>query len=152
MNRLTALVNELETKIQHSEKMNHAVSKSSVGWHIQHSLLVASQIIAAVEKSNAADYKSEFNLRKFFIYTVNKIPRGKAKAPESVVPKEDFNIDELNKDFQLLKSRLNVLNTLQPNNYFKHPYFGNLNLKDTVKMLKLHTKHHINIINDIIKD
>ena len=49
MNRLTALVNELETKIQHSEKMNHAVSRSSVGWHIQHSLLVASQIFTAVE-------------------------------------------------------------------------------------------------------
>ena len=151
MNRLTALVNELETKIRHSEKMNHAVSKSSVGWHIQHSLLVASQIITAVEKSNPADYRPKFSMPKFIVYALNKIPRGKAKAPESVMPKETFNIDELNKDFQLLKARLAVLNTLQPNNYFKHPYFGNLNLKATVKMLKLHTKHHINIINDIIK-
>jgi hypothetical protein len=151
MNRLTAFVNELETKIQHSEKTNHAVSKSSVGWHIQHSLLVASQIITAVEKSNPADYRPKFSIPKFLVYTLNKIPRGKAKAPESVVPKEVSNIDELNKNIQLLKTRLTVLNTLQPNNYFKHPYFGQLNLKATVKMLKLHTKHHINIINDIIK-
>lgn len=35
--------------------------------------------------------------------------------------------------------------------FFKHPYFGNLNVKDAIKMLKLHTRHHIDIINDIIK-
>jgi len=152
MNRLTTLINELETKIQHSEKLNSTVSKEPIGWHIQHSLLVCLQIITTIEKSNPADYKSKFNIKKFVVYTLNKIPRGKGKAPESVIPKTAVNADELNKDFQLLKARLTVLNTLQLNNYFKHPYFGQLNLKATVKMLKLHTKHHINIINDIIKD
>ena len=81
MNRLTALVNELETKIQHSEKINHTVSKSSVGWHIQHSLLVALQIITTVEKSNPADYRHKFSFPKFLVFTINKNPRGKAKAP-----------------------------------------------------------------------
>lgn len=152
MTRLTALVNELETKIQHVEKINVTVSKEPVGWHIQHCLLVGLQIINAVEKSNPADYKYKFSLPKFLVYTLNKIPRGKAKAPESVRPKETFNTDDLKKDIQLLKNRLAILATLQPNSYFKHPYFGNLNLKATVKMLKLHTKHHIHIINDIIKD
>ena len=150
MTKLTALINELETKIKYSEKINSAVSKSSVGWHIQHSLLVASQIINAMENSNPADYRYKFSLPKFLVYTLNKIPRGKAKAPESVLPEQIFNTDELMKDIQLLKSELSVLNTLQPNHYFKHPYFGNLNLKAAIKMLQLHTKHHINIINDII--
>ena len=152
MNRLTALVNELETKIQHSEKMNHAVSRSSVGWHIQHSLLVASQIITAVEKSNPAEYRYKFSFPKFVVYTLNKIPRGRAKAPERVMPTATFNEDEVKKDIDLLKDRLDVLNTLQPNNYFTHPYFGQLNLKAAIKILNLHTKHHIAIINDIIKD
>ena len=152
MNKLTALVNELETKIKYSEKLNSTVSKELVSWHIQHSLLVCLQIISTVEKSNPADYKSKFNIKKFVVYTLNKIPRGNAKAPESVIPKKAVIAQDLNKDFQMLKARLPVLNTLQPNNYFKHPYFGLLNLKATIKMLKLHTKHHINIINDIIKD
>ena len=151
MTKLNALVNELETKIQYSEKLNKAVSKEPVGWHIQHSLLVALQIINAVEKSNPADYKSKFNLRKFIIYTINKIPRGKAKAPESVLPKEPINTDELSKHIALLKTRITVLDSLQSGSFFKHPYFGNLNLKATIKMLKLHSKHHIDIINDIIK-
>lgn len=151
MTTLSTLINELETKIPHSEKSNSAISKSPVGWHIQHSLLVGLQIINAVEKSNPADYKYKFSLPKFLVYTLNKIPRGKAKAPESVRPKETFNTDDLRKDIQLLKSRLAILDTLQPASFFKHPYFGNLNLKATVKMLQLHTKHHLDIINDIIK-
>ena len=151
MKKLTALVSDLETKIPHSEKINMAVSKTTVGWHIQHSLLVALNIIQAVEKSNPAEYKYKFSFSKFLVYTLNKIPRGKAKAPERVMPREVFNTDDLKKDIELLKNRINVLNSLQPGNFFVHPYFGNLNLKDTVKMLKLHTKHHINIINDIIK-
>ena len=67
------------------------------------------------------------------------------------MPKEAFNTDELKKDIQLLKSRLAVLDSLKPGNFVIHPKFGHLNLKATKKMLKLHTRHHIDIINDIIK-
>jgi hypothetical protein len=151
MTKLSALVNELETKIPHSEKLNTAVSQAPVGWHIQHSLLVALRIINAVENSNPADYRYKFSLPKFLVFTLNKIPRGRAKAPERAMPKEIFNTNELNKDIQLLKSRLTVLDSLQPGNFFIHPRFGNLNLKGTIKMLQIHTKHHIAIINDIIR-
>jgi hypothetical protein len=151
MPKLHTLINELETKIEHSEKLNTAISKAPVGWHVQHSLIVVSQIINAIEKSNPAEYQYKFSMRKFIVYTLNKIPRGKAKAPEVALPKEKMNADEMKKSFELLKTRLAVLDTLQPNNYFRHPYFGNLNLKATIKMLKLHTKHHLNIINDILK-
>jgi hypothetical protein len=68
-----------------------------------------------------------------------------------VQPKEQMSADEMKKTFELLKARLPVLDTLHPNNYFKHPVFGNLNVKATIKMLVLHTKHHIGIINDIMK-
>jgi hypothetical protein len=151
MTKLSALVHELESKITQNEKLNTAVSQKSVGWHIQHSLLVGLQIINAVEKSNHENYKWKFNLNRSFVYTLNKIPRGKGKAPESVKPSVAFNIDDLNKDFQLLKTRLHVLNDLHPSSYFKHPYFGDLNLKATVKMLEIHTRHHLDIINDIIR-
>ena len=151
MKKLIELIYELETKIPHSEKMNTVVSSTSVGWHIHHSLLVLLQIIQTVEKSDPGNYKWKFNLNKSIVYTLNKIPRGRAKAPESVRPKELMDTAEMKKTFELLKTRLQVLDTLHPNNYFKHPYFGDLNVKATIKMLKLHTKHHIGIINDIIK-
>ena len=150
MKKLIALINELETKIPHSEKTNTTVSNGSVGWHIHHSLLVGLNIIQAVEKSDHSNYKWKFNMKKALVFTLNKIPRGKAKAPESVQPKELLYTTDMKQQIELLKTRLLVLDTLHPNNYFKHPFFGNLNVKATIKMLKLHTKHHIGIINDII--
>ncbi|MFM6924450.1 MAG: hypothetical protein ACKOU7_03040 [Ferruginibacter sp.] len=151
MKKLASLIHELETKIPFSAKSNNAVSKEPVGWHIQHSLLVALQVITALERSNPAYYKPAFNLRKFIIYSINKIPRGKAKAPESVLPKTAINSEELNKNFALLKTRIHVLEDLQPRSFFKHPYFGNLHVKESIKMIRLHTRHHIDIINDIIR-
>lgn len=151
MKKLIALIEELETKIPHSEKINSTVSAGSVGWHIHHSLLVGLNIIQAVERSDPQLYSRKFNMRKTLVFTLNKIPRGKAKAPESVQPKEQIGGAEMEEHFELLKSRLPVLKNLHPNSYFKHPFFGNLHVKDTIKMLTLHTKHHISIINDIIK-
>ena len=95
MKKLIALINELETKIPQSEKINTTVSGGSVGWHIHHSLLVGLNIIQAVEKSDAENYRWKFNMRKTLIYTLNKIPRGKAKAPESVRPKELMNAAQM---------------------------------------------------------
>ena len=151
MKKLIALIEELETKIPHSEKINKIISAGSVDWHIHHCLLVGLQIIQAVEKSDPETYSWKFNMRKTSVYTLNKIPRGRAKAPESVLPNEQMSAGEMKLTFELLKTRLQVLKTLHPDNYFKHPFFGNLNVKATIKMLKLHTKHHIGIINDIIR-
>jgi hypothetical protein len=151
MKKLIALLNELESKIPHSEKINTTVSGGSVGWHIHHSLLVGLNIIQAVERSDPGNYKWKFNLNKTLVFTLNKIPRGRGKAPESVKPKEQLSAGEMKHSFELLKTRLPVLDTLHPNNYFKHPLFGNLNIKATIKMLVLHTRHHIGIINDIMK-
>jgi hypothetical protein len=151
MNNLTELINELETKITHREKTNNTVSDASVGWHIHHSQLVVLQIILALERSNPESYRWKFNLNRFFVYTLNKIPRGRGKAPESVKPKEQADAAKMNKTFEILKARLPLLDALQPNNYFKHPYFGDLNVKAAIKMLKIHTKHHIDIVNDIIR-
>ena len=151
MRKLHTLINELQTKIPHSELLNTTVSSSSVGWHIHHCLLVGLQIIQAVEKSDPGKYKWKFNIRKTLVYTLNNIPRGKAKAPEYVQPKELMDEVEMQKTFELLKERLSILGILHTNNYFKHPYFGDLNVRAAIKMLKLHTKHHIGIINDIVK-
>jgi hypothetical protein len=151
MNKLTALLNELETKIPYHEKINTSVSASSVGWHIEHSLLVCNQIVAAVEKSNPQDYAWKFDFKRTIVFALNKIPRGKGKAPASVLPAGAASPEKLTTDLQILKETIKKLTTLPPNHYFKHPLFGLLNVKATIRMLKIHTKHHLAIIDDIRK-
>ena len=61
------------------------------------------------------------------------------------------------KSFGTIKCKINPenkinpfdLETLNANSYFKHPYFGDLNLKKTLWFLNLHTNHHLKIIKDI---
>jgi hypothetical protein len=151
MNKLSALINELETKLPYSDKLNTLISQSSVGWHIQHTVLAANRIIDAISHSNPQNYKWKFNVSRTIVFALNKIPRGKGKAPASALPQQPFNAASLLQDIQLLKSKIQSLSNLQPNNYFEHPYFGHLNVKGTKKMLTIHTQHHIAIINDIIQ-
>ena len=88
MSNLKTLVNQLESYIANYEKVNLAVSQSSIGWHIDHSLMVINGIIDQLKKSNPEQYKWQFNWIRIFIQIINKIPRGKAKAPKVVQPLE----------------------------------------------------------------
>lgn len=152
MENLSALFDELTTKIEFHEKINAAVSSASVGWHIAHTTLAAKQIIEQLEKSDPANYKWKFNTARFFVFLMNKIPRGKGKAPKSVQVEECFTIDSLNRYITIIQEKVKVLDTMEAKKNFLHPYFGMLHSKATVKTLLIHTNHHIKIINDIIKD
>ena len=150
MKNLIYLITELENKIPKQEFINEAISQTSVGWHIEHTLLTINLIIDQLKKSDPKDYKWKFSFGRILVFTINKIPRGVAKAPNTVIPKNDFTAGTLMKHALVVKEKLKDLQTLNPNNYFEHPYFGKLNLNPAIKFLKLHTKHHIEIINDII--
>jgi hypothetical protein len=113
--------------------------------------LPLNQITNALKRSNPDDYKRQFKAARLFVFTINKIPRGRAKAPQIVRPKNDSDLAEITKHLSISKEKLTVLKELKPGNYFEHPFFGNLKLKPAVKFLVIHTKHHLEIINDIIK-
>jgi hypothetical protein len=80
----------------------------------------------------------------------NNIPRGKAKAPKQVLPVDAIAIEDLQNKLALAKSNIALLEKLHKNSFFTHPYFGDLNLKAAIWFLKLHTQHHLKIVNDII--
>lgn len=148
---LNKLVNALEINLENQALENQPISTSSVGWHIEHSLLTIGLIIDSLKKSDPDNYKWQFSLSKIIVFTTNKIPRGKAKAPKVVLPKETITIEKLKDNFANTKAKINQLNSLNTNNYFEHPFFGKLNLKATIKFLGIHTKHHLEIVNDIVK-
>jgi hypothetical protein len=152
MQALLSLLNTLETKIPYHEKINVSVSQSSVGWHIEHSLLAAIRIIAVLKKSNPDEYKWIFNFPRLYVYTLNKIPRGRGKAPQSVQPAGEITRQTLTDSLAVAKQKVAELHSLHPRSNFMHPYFGKLNVKATIKFLKIHTQHHLKIIDDIVAD
>jgi hypothetical protein len=117
MKKLESLFKKLENKIEYSTVLNPKVSKGSVGWHIEHILLTTSLIIRAIEKSNPLDYKSKFNFVKMCVFTLNKIPRGKVQAPNSVRPVENFSEADIKNNFKTCCNLIDKLPSLKENNF-----------------------------------
>lgn len=142
----------LKAYIKEQNTLNEKVSAVSVGWHIEHSLLVIIKIIETVVKSNPSGYTSTFNFKKFIIFTIGRFPRGKADAPASVMPENDEEKVNFESIFEEAINALKLLEASMPNQFFVHPIFGKLNKKGTATMLSLHTNHHLLIIKDILKN
>ncbi len=151
MKNLDAILPELANYIADYNQSNHAISEASVGWHIEHSLLVIKQVTATVAQSEPKLYKSKFNVKRFIVFLTKTIPRGKAKAPKVVIPSEEITVDLLQESLKNTYQAITYLKDCEANQYFMHPFFGQLNKKQTIKFLAIHTKHHLKIIRDILK-
>lgn len=142
---------EIESLIEKAQIENTNISKKGIDWHLDHSLKVLINVPQALKNSNPASFKSSFNISRFIIYTFNWIPRGKGKAPKHVRTFDSITKEQLNKQLVEAKQALTIIDGLDKNNHFQHPYFGVLNLKHAKKMMLLHTKHHLKICRDILK-
>ncbi|MBX9808363.1 MAG: DUF1569 domain-containing protein [Flavobacteriaceae bacterium] len=151
MKKLNLLLNELETKIEYRNLEDLSISKSNISWQIDHTLKVINIIIETIKNSNPNVYKWKINFLKSIVFITGVIPRGKGKAPKSVQSYEEITLDDLHEQLKNAKISVSLLNHLNDDCNFIHPYFGVLNLKETEKFLIIHTKHHIKIINDIIQ-
>ncbi len=151
MKQLQLHIKLLQNNIFNAQKCKATVSVANVSWHIDHSLKVIFNIIDSLQKSDPKNYKWKFNTGRTLVLLLNKIPRGKGKAPAPVNPLEKASEDVLKKNCEDALQKINELDRLPANSYFLHPYFGNMNLNAAKKLLVIHTKHHIKIIEDIIK-
>lgn len=149
MKNLEPSLEKLYSYIPEADMLNSAVSSVNVGWHIEHSLLVISKIIETVVNSDPAKYEWKFDFKRSFVFFLGKFPRGKAKAPQVVIPVQNSQLD-FDALFHSTRAAIIQLQNAQKNQFFVHPIFGKLNKKDTFTMLDIHTKHHLLIIQDII--
>lgn len=150
MKNVLALATQLETLIPMADQRNESVSQASVGWHIAHALLVIDKTVESLAISQAADYKSKFSLWKMLVLLSGKIPRGRAKSPQKVMPEKDISQLTLKQQMAGVKNQILRLNSLPAYTFFRHPIFGDLKLKTSKKFLRIHTRHHLAIINDIL--
>ncbi len=153
MENLHSLVDQLESYIPKYSLQNPSISNSTVGWQIEHSLKTINQIVYAIKKSEPNTYKWKFNFNRLLVLDIlNKIPRGKAKAPKVVQPEGEITEKSLLESVKKVKENLSNWNEISKNSYFNHPFFGDLNKNSTLKFLILHTNHHLKIVEDMCKN
>jgi hypothetical protein len=151
MSEIENYIVKLETYYSKRDFVNQSVSNATVGWQIAHCFLVISTISRAVANSNPSEFQTNFNIKRKFVFLFKKLPRGKAKAPAGVQPKVEVGIEYLKEKAGFARENFLKLDQLDQNCYFAHPFFGSMNLKAAKKFIKIHTLHHIKIIEDILK-
>ncbi len=143
---------EIDQMIAYEDRLKTEISIKAIGWHLDHMLKVINGVTKSLKKSNAEKYKWKFNLLRFIFFTFRSFPRGKGKAPRSVISENEIIKEDIIRQLKEAKINLLELDKLDSNNYFKHPYFGSLNLRATKIFMEMHTHHHLKIIKDIIKN
>lgn len=133
------------------DELNTEISNAPVAWHLDHVLLVINRVYQQMDTSDIAMFEDKFNFTRKLVFTFNSIPRGRGESPNSVRPKENVSVEEINKHLKKAKETMLLLDSLPEKAHFKHPVFGMLNRKDSKEFLKIHTNHHLEIIKDILK-
>lgn len=146
--RVESILPEIKSYIPEYKKVIEKISQKSLGWQIDHSLKVVISICETLLSSNPNEFKPKFNGLKTAIFLSNYIPRGKGKAPK-ITTTDNISLEELNSQFTRVNELLPQLNSLPSKSHFKHPLFGHLDLKDSIKFLYIHTYHHLKIMRDI---
>ena len=142
---------EIEQFTEQYKTQNSNISSKDIGWHSDHSLKVIIGVCGLLKKSDPSTYQWKFNSVRSIVFMLNFFPRGKARSPKAVLPPESIQKEDIISQLNIVKKELNTITNLPSKSYFKHPYFGDLDLKKTKKFLKLHTLHHLKICRDIVK-
>ena len=151
MKKLKVLLQEIQGAIPFHAVQEDTVSAASVGWHLAHVLLVLQGILEALKKSDPAEYQWTFNWRRTVILTLQKIPRGKARAPKSAHPKTEITEEGLRDQLAAVNQALQGFEELTKHHFFVHPFFEKLNKPTTLLFLRIHTKHHLKIVQAIMQ-
>ena len=101
--------------------------------------------------SKVENYKRRFNIGRAIMFTLNKIPRGKAESPKQVKPATIIIADSMYLHLKQAEYHAGLIDELPKKAHFRHPYVGTLNKKQAKRFLKIHTNHHLSIIRDILK-
>jgi hypothetical protein len=136
------------------------VSGWSASEQIQHILLVNKWALLTITAMllGRGDFpeSGRMNWLGTTLLLLGRIPRGKSKAPAAAEPVPDVSNEELlarlrkQKGYlERIRSRLDEVVALRLR--FPHPYLGHFSATDGIRFVRVHTDHHLKIVDDILQ-
>lgn len=154
LERLKAEISFFDSLVTTQDYNRKKVSQWSVHKQIEHVLIVNIKVLDLIlsPENWVCDGKRK-TLLGHIALRVGTFPRGKAKAPKIVQPEGKDIAALLSEAKKRISKTTKALQENIPNNdpVQEHPYFGSLSIKDWLRMLEIHQRHHIKIIKDILK-
>ena len=152
MDKIEIQLQKIESLSSKIDVVNESVSKASVGWHLEHLLLILNSSLKGLTLTNPKDYNPKFSLKKFVFVNFGIIPRGKISSPKQFVPVNVPTQESILKLINLAKTRLEAVKNLPEKSFITHPFLGDFDKKTTLRFLWLHSNHHLKIVEDILKN
>lgn len=141
---------ELRRSVASADALAPVVSGWSVGMQIQHCCLAMIGVCRQILASQPPPPTSRFSPLTTLIFLSGRIPRGRGKSPEQAVPREDVSRDELMGMLDESERLLVSVRAGPAGAWYDHFKFGVMNRDLTLKFIRIHNRHHLRIISDIL--
>ncbi len=129
-----------------------SVSAWSVAQQVDHSLTVLRLSIARLAAADKP-LSRPINLLGRTLLLLGWLPRGRGRAPKGTEGQErtaaELVVALAEVRAALAALAANEARLADPTAYVPHPYFGGLNSRQSLRMLEVHTAHHLRIVADI---
>lgn len=142
---------ELRAAVARADCGAPSVSKWTVGEHVHHCCLSMIGIVRSLEKSTPPPPPSRVSIPKSVVFLVGRIPRGRAKSPDPVVPKEPAAQADLLAMIEKAAQEIGRASSFDHRTWVRHPVFGPLHRNEALKFARIHNRHHLRIVADILK-
>ena len=127
-----------------------AVSDWSIGMHVHHCCLAMIGICQSLIASTPPPPRAGFSLVRSLVFLSGRIPRGRGRSPDLVMPRQNVSPAELRTLLDQSGRILTEVHDLDPNAWFRHFAFGVLDRDKTLRFILIHNRHHLRIISDIV--
>jgi hypothetical protein len=141
---------ELRAAVADADACVSAVSAWSAGMHVHHCCLGMIGICKALAASRPPPPRSRFSLVTALVFLTGRIPRGRGRAPDAAAPRRDVSPAELSTFLDESVRLLAATNELDRGAWFKHGVFGVLDRDKAIRFMRIHNRHHLKIIADIV--
>lgn len=127
-----------------------AISDWSVGRHVEHCALAASSIARALLASDSQPPGGP-TAAGWIVLLAGRIPRGRGRAPQAVVPVTERAPAELHARLDEAAALTERARRADPAAWFRHFGLGVLRRDRALRFLDIHHRHHLRIVRDILR-
>ena len=130
-----------------------AISKWSAAQHLDHSLKVCSAVLGSILEPSGSLPRG-INFLGRLVLSLGWFPRGRGESPQSLrgtsaTPQEiEASVGDIRRFLEMVDEH-RVEAAKDP--IVRHPYFGGLTASQALRFLVIHNRHHLRIINEVMK-
>lgn len=151
METIDQTIDDFRAVVAQADVDASVVSQWNVGMHIHHCCLAMIGISKGLAKSTPPVPRMRPSIARYCAFAVERFPRGQAKSPTFAVPAASAPQEELLALLDRSQKMMVEARALDADRWVTHPIFGPLRRDDALKFVRIHNRHHLRIVADILR-